>query len=59
MWCTNQTEESERLSAQTDAHSIDRYRVNGTVSNMPEFQRAFGCKVGLPMVRAGQACRVW
>ena len=59
MWCTNQTEESARLSAQTDAHSIDKYRVNGTVSNMPEFQKAFGCKVGLPMVRGGQACRVW
>ena len=38
---------------------IDRYRVNGTVSNMPEFQKAFGCKGGLPMARAGQACHVW
>jgi endothelin-converting enzyme/putative endopeptidase len=59
MWCTNQTEESARLSAQTDAHAIDRYRVNGTVSNMPEFQSAFGCKAGMPMVRDGKACRVW
>jgi endothelin-converting enzyme/putative endopeptidase len=59
IWCDNQTEQSARLRAQTDAHAIDKYRVNGTVSNMPEFQKAFGCKVGLPMVRAGQACRVW
>jgi endothelin-converting enzyme/putative endopeptidase len=59
MWCENQTEQAERLSAQTDAHAIDKYRVNGTVSNMPEFQKAFGCKAGLPMVRDGQACRVW
>ena len=25
-----------------------RWRVNGAVSNMPEFQKAFGCKVGAP-----------
>jgi endothelin-converting enzyme/putative endopeptidase len=59
MWCTNQTEEAARLAAQTDAHAIDRFRVNGTVSNMPEFQKAFGCKAGMPMVRDGKACRVW
>jgi len=59
IWCTNNTPEVERLQAQTDPHSIDKYRVNGTVSNMPEFQKAFGCKVGMPMVRGGQACRVW
>ena len=35
-----------------------QYRVNGVVSNMPEFQKAFACKVGQPMVR-GPACRVW
>ena len=40
----------ERLQAQTNPHAIDRFRVNGTVSNMPEFQKAFGCKEGLPMV---------
>ena len=35
-----------------------KYRVNGVVSNMPEFQKAFGCRTGQPMVR-GPACRVW
>ena len=30
-----------RLRAQTDTHSPGRYRVNGVVSNMPEFQKAF------------------
>ena len=59
IWCTNETEEVERLQAQTDPHSIDRYRVNGTVSNMPEFQKAFSCKAGMPMVRGGASCRVW
>ena len=36
-----------------------QWRVNGTVSNMPEFRKAFGCKVGAPMVRGENACRVW
>ena len=34
------------------------YRVNGVVSNMPEFAPAFGCKVGHAMVRE-KPCRVW
>jgi putative endopeptidase len=58
VWCQNITEESSRLRAQTDPHSPAEFRVNGVVSNMPEFQKAFGCKVGQPMVR-GPACRVW
>jgi putative endopeptidase len=28
------------------------------VRNMPEFQKAFSCKPGQPMVRTN-ACRVW
>jgi putative endopeptidase len=59
IWCTNETAEVERLQAQTNPHAIDEFRVNGTVSNMPEFQKAFGCKEGMPMVRGGNACRVW
>jgi endothelin-converting enzyme/putative endopeptidase len=57
-WCDNSTPEVERLRAQTDPHSIDRDRANGVVSNMPEFQKAFGCATGKPMVSAN-ACRVW
>ncbi len=59
IWCTNETAEVERLQAQTNPHAIDEFRVNGTVANMPEFQKAFGCKEGMPMVRGGNACRVW
>ncbi|AGY58269.1 M13 family metallopeptidase [Gloeobacter kilaueensis] len=58
IWCSNQTDEDKRLRALTDPHSLPEYRVNGTVSNSPEFARAFGCKSGDPMVRAN-ACRVW
>jgi endothelin-converting enzyme/putative endopeptidase len=58
VWCENRRPEFERLRAATDTHSSGKYRVNGTVSNMPEFQKAFACKPGAPMVRQNQ-CRVW
>jgi putative endopeptidase len=58
VWCENITEESARLQAQTNPHALSEFRVNGVVSNMPEFQKAFACKVGQPMVRY-PACRVW
>ncbi len=58
VWCEQGTDEAKRLLALTDPHSQPQYRVNGVVSNMPEFQKAFACKVGQPMVRY-PACRVW
>ena len=47
-----------RLQVQTDPHSHPRFRVNGPLSHMPEFARAFQCKPGTPMV-ATNACEVW
>ena len=58
IWCQNQSPEFARMVAAVDPHSPGRYRINGVVSNMPEFQQAFHCKAGAPMVRAN-ACRVW
>jgi putative endopeptidase len=58
IWCSNQTPQYQRMQAQTDPHSLPKYRVNGTVSNMPEFSKAFGCTQGQPMVREA-GCRVW
>lgn len=58
VWCQNSTDESAKMRVQTDPHSPGRYRVNGVVSNMPEFQKAFNCPAGSPMVREN-ACRVW
>lgn len=57
-WCTNERDETKRLRATVDPHSPEKYRTNGVVSNMPEFQQAFHCKPGSPMVRPN-ACRVW
>jgi putative endopeptidase len=58
IWCGNSTEESSRLNAQTNPHSPGKFRVDGVVSNMPEFGEAFGCTMGQPM-RKPNACRVW
>lgn len=56
--CNNERPENLRLRAATDPHSPGEYRINGVVSNMPEFRKAFGCKLSQPMVRE-KACRVW
>ena len=43
--------ETARLRALTDPHSPPRWRVNGPMSNVPAFAKAFGCMQGDPMVR--------
>jgi endothelin-converting enzyme/putative endopeptidase len=58
IWCENETPESRRQQALTNPHSLAEYRVNGAVSNMQEFRKAFGCKEGQPMAPV-QSCRVW
>ena len=57
-WCSDTRDETKRLRATIDPHSPDKYRANGVVSNLPEFQEAFHCKAGAPMVRENR-CRVW
>jgi len=58
VWCEKRRPELARMLVNTDPHSPGRYRVNGVVQNMPEFQQAWGCKTGQAMVREN-ACRVW
>ena len=58
VWCEKRRAETGRMRVLTDPHSPGKYRVDGTVQNMPEFQNAWGCKRGQPMV-AENACRVW
>jgi len=57
-WCGETRDETKRLRATVDPHSPESYRTNGVVSNMPEFQEAFHCKAGSPMVNQNR-CRVW
>ncbi|HZR32639.1 MAG TPA: M13 family metallopeptidase [Terriglobales bacterium] len=57
-WCSDVRPEAARNQVITNPHSLDRFRVNWPMSNSPEFQQAFGCKQGQPMVHATQ-CRVW
>ena len=58
VWCENKRPEAARLQALTNPHSEPQYRVNGVVSNMEDFAKAFGCKPGAAMIRK-PACRVW
>jgi endothelin-converting enzyme/putative endopeptidase len=57
-WCDQVRPEAARTEVLTDPHSLPVLRVNNVVSNMPDFEKAFGCKAGQPMVHATQ-CRVW
>ncbi len=58
VWCEKQRPETLRLQIKTNPHSPGKFRVDGVVENMPEFERAWSCKPGQPMVSAN-ACRVW
>jgi predicted metalloendopeptidase len=58
VWCENVSDQFARFAATVDPHSPGRWRANGVVQNMPEFQKAFSCKAGQPMVSAN-ACHVW
>jgi endothelin-converting enzyme/putative endopeptidase len=56
--CENNRPENLRVDAATNPHSPGRYRVNGLMVNMPEFQQAFKCKTGDAMSPKTR-CRVW
>ena len=59
VWCQNATDQSARVLAKTDPHSPGQWRTNGSVQNFDEFGKAFGCKVGQPMMPASGGCRTW
>ena len=52
--------EQQRVMVQSDPHPMAKYRVNGPLSNLPEFQKAFQCKADAAMVRPpDKRCEVW
>jgi putative endopeptidase len=58
VWCTNYRPEAARTQALTNPHSTAQWRVNGPVSDNPDFERAFSCKPGSPMAPINR-CTVW
>jgi putative endopeptidase len=58
--CSNERPEDLRMRATVDPHSPAQFRINGVVTNMPEFAQAFSCKPGQPMAKPPEKrCRVW
>ncbi|HEY8133043.1 MAG TPA: M13 family metallopeptidase [Thermoanaerobaculia bacterium] len=60
VWGENMAAQEQTRRALTDPHAQGPFRVNGTVQNMPEFQKAWNCSEGAKMVReAGKRCAIW
>jgi len=60
IWGENMAIEEQRRRALADPHAQGPFRVDGTVANMPEFQKAWNCADGTKMVReAGKRCSIW
>jgi putative endopeptidase len=60
IWAGSYRPEFARVIANTNPHPLPSFRVNGPLSNMPSFAKAYGCKDGDPMVRGeGKRCRIW
>ncbi len=57
-WRSRYRPEHERLLLQTDAHSPPRFRVRGTLANMPEFDAAFSCRTQSRRA-AGDHATIW
>ena len=55
-----QRDEDLKLQVNTNPHSPARYRANGPLSNLVEFQKAFDIPDGSPMVRpADKKVNIW
>lgn len=59
-WMVNQRPEAMAAQVRSDEHSPAKYRVIGTLSNMPEFYKAFDVKEGNKMWRPDSLIvRIW
>jgi len=60
IWRQKIRDEEQKLRLNTDPHSPAHYRVNGPLSDLPEFQKAFNVPDGAPMVRAAdKRVNIW
>jgi putative endopeptidase len=59
-WASSIRPELARVLVLQDPHPLAKFRVNGPLSNMPEFAEAFKCKEGDPMARPQKdRCIIW
>jgi putative endopeptidase len=59
-WAGNFRPERARLLAKTDPHPLNAFRVDGALSNMPIFAKAWGCAADSKMLRPEAIrCRIW
>jgi predicted metalloendopeptidase len=60
IWRSNVRPEYLRLVLNVDPHSPAPFRVNGPLSNLPEFAKAFGISEPSPMIRpADERVQIW
>jgi putative endopeptidase len=60
IWRQKIRDEEQKLRLNTDPHSPAHYRVNGPLSDLPEFQKTFNVPDGAPMVRAAdKRVNIW
>ena len=60
IWRSKIRDEDQKLRLNTDPHSPAQFRVNGPLSNLPEFQQAFNIPDGSPMARpADKRVNIW
>jgi putative endopeptidase len=60
IWAGSSRPEYARLVATTNPHPLPQFRVNGPLSNMPEFAKAYRCANGDAMLRPpAERCRIW
>ena len=60
VWRIKNRDETLRMRIQTDPHSPEMFRVNGPLSNMPEFYQSFDIKSGDKMYRPeSERVKIW
>lgn len=57
-WCSKDRPEEALKRLTDDVHAPPRWRVNGSLRNLPQFAEAFGCKAGQAMAPK-DTCTIW
>ncbi|MBA3459182.1 MAG: M13 family metallopeptidase [Deltaproteobacteria bacterium] len=57
-WCSKDRPAETQRRLISDVHAPPKFRVYGSLRNLPEFAEAFSCTAGTPM-RPAKTCSVW